>query len=72
MEDYYHLRWEILRAPLNLDKGSEKDELEDSATHRAVFDNEKIVGVGRLHFIDKENKAQIRYVAILEDYRGKG
>ena len=70
-EDYYHLRWEILRAPLNLDKGSEKDDLEDSATHRAVFDNEKIVGIGRLHFID-ENKAQIRYMAILEDYRGKG
>ena len=43
----------ILRAPLNLDKGSEKDDLEDSATHRAVFDNEKIVGIGRLHFIDK-------------------
>tara|TARA_Y100000768_G_C23909965_1_gene649465 strand:- start:30 stop:458 length:429 start_codon:yes stop_codon:yes gene_type:complete len=70
-EDYYQLRWKILRAPLNLDKGSEKDDLEDYAIHRAIFRNEKIIGVGRLHFIDK-NKAQIRYMAVLEEYRGKG
>ena len=70
-KNYYRLRWEILRAPLNLDKGSEKDDLEDFATHRAIFENEKIIGVGRLHFIDKD-KAQIRYMAVLEEYRGKG
>ena len=70
-EDYYQLRWKILRAPLNLDKGSEKDDLEASSIHRAVFEDEQIIGVGRLHFIDKD-KAQIRYMAILEEYRGKG
>tara|TARA_Y100000768_G_scaffold385830_1_gene372816 strand:- start:1793 stop:2227 length:435 start_codon:yes stop_codon:yes gene_type:complete len=70
-EDYYNLRWEILRSPLNLGKGSEKDDLEDSAIHRAIFENEKVIGIGRLHFIDKET-AQIRYMAVLEECRGKG
>ena len=70
-EQYYYLRWQILRAPLNLAKGSEKDDLEDSAIHRAIFDKEKVVGVGRLHFIDKDT-AQIRYMAVLKKSRGKG
>ena len=70
-EGYYQLRWEILRAPLNLDRGSEKDDLEDSAIHRAIFENEKIIGVGRLHFIDKDT-AQIRYMAVSEESRRKG
>jgi len=70
-EAYYQLRWEILRAPLNLDKGSEKDDLEDSAIHRAIFENEKIIGIGRLHFIDKDT-AQIRYMAVLGESRRKG
>ena len=70
-ENYYQLRWKILRAPLNLDKGSEKDDLEDSSIHRAVFEDEQIIGIGRLHFIDKD-KAQIRYMAVLEECRDKG
>ena len=70
-EDYYRLRWKILREPLNLDKGSEKDDLEDSAIHRAIFENEKIIGIGRIHFIDKDT-AQIRYMAVLKKCRGKG
>ena len=70
-KNYYQLRWEILREPLQLGKGSEKDNLEDSAIHRAIWDNDQIIGVGRLHFIDK-NTAQIRYMAILEEFRGQG
>ena len=70
-ENYYQLRWQILRAPLQLDKGSEKDDLEDSAIHRAIIEDNNIVGVGRLHFIDNNN-AQIRYMAIKEEFRNKG
>ena len=37
-EQYYHLRWKILRKPLNQIQGSERDELEAQSVHRAVFD----------------------------------
>ena len=71
-EKYYHLRWEILRKPWNQPKGSEKDELEDSAFHIMVCeDNGTVLGVGRLHS-NSENESQIRYMAVEENYRGRG
>ncbi len=70
-EKYYQLRWRVLRAPLQLDKGSEKDDLEDSAIHRAIIEDNNILGVGRLHLIDNNN-AQIRYMAIKEEFRNRG
>ncbi len=62
-EEYYNLRWEILRKPWNQPKGSEKDEYENDAIHIAAFVNGKIIGVGRIHFNSKE-EAQIRYMAV--------
>ena len=70
-EKYYQLRWRVLRAPLQLDKGSEKDDLEDSAIHRVIIEDNNILGVGRLHLIDNNN-AQIRYMAIKEEFRNRG
>ena len=70
-ESYYSLRWSILRKPIGMQKGTEKDDIEDSAIHRAIFKNKKIIGVGRLHYIDK-NTSQIRYMAIIDQYRGVG
>lgn len=70
-ESYYSLRWSILRKPIGMQKGTEKDDIEDSAIHRAIFKNKKIIGVGRLHYIDK-NTSQIRYMAIIDQYRGIG
>ena len=68
---YYFLRWQVLRAPWNQDKGSEKDELENEAIHRiAILDN-IIVACGRLHFID-ETTAQIRYMAVSKNFEKKG
>ena len=37
-DQYYHLRWKILRKPLDQIQGSEKDELEGQSVHRAIFD----------------------------------
>ena len=42
-EEYYQLRWQILRAPLQLDKGSEKDDLEGSSIHRAIIGDDNMV-----------------------------
>ncbi|MEX2738998.1 MAG: GNAT family N-acetyltransferase [Candidatus Wukongarchaeota archaeon] len=68
---YYELRWKILRKPWKQPKGSEKDEREKEATHIMACIDSKIVGVGRLHF-NTEKEAQIRYMAIEEEYRRKG
>jgi len=68
---YYELRWEVLRRPWNQPKGSEKDEYEDKATHIIACINNKIVGVGRVHF-SSEKETQIRYMAVKARYQRKG
>ena len=70
-EDYYKLRWEVLRKPLGLKIGSEKDELEYSSIHRAIKINRKIIAVGRLHFLDSKI-AQIRYMGVNQQYHNQG
>lgn len=68
---YYDLRWRILRAPWNQPKGSEQDELEGQAIHIIAVEDEKIVGCGRAHF-NTEDEAQIRYMAVENQWQGKG
>lgn len=68
---YYDLRWRILRAPWNQPKGSEQDELEGQAIHIIAVEDEKIVGCGRAHF-NTEDEAQIRYMAVENNWQGKG
>lgn len=70
-EKYYDLRWRILRAPWNQTRGTEKDDLEDKSIHMMVYDNGKVLSVGRAHF-NSSQEAQIRYMATEEGYRGKG
>ena len=71
-EDYFKLRWQVLRAPWNQPPGSEKDELETSAWHVAAFiDNHKLIASGRLHKTNKTD-GQIRYMAVSEVYQSQG
>ncbi len=70
-EEYYTLRWRLLRKPWNQQRGSEKDERENESIHIAAVIGGKFIGVGRVHFNSKE-EAQIRYMAVLDNYRGKG
>jgi ribosomal protein S18 acetylase RimI-like enzyme len=70
-EEYYNLRWRVFRKPFGQNRGSEKDDLEDVSLHKIAIEEEKIVGVGRLHF-DSEG-GWIRYMAVDQNYRnGKG
>ncbi len=71
LEEYYHLRWEILRQPWGQPPGSEKDEFEKNSFHLMAVSDSKIIGVGRLHSISSE-ASQIRYMAVDEIYRNKG
>ena len=69
-EEYFDLRWRILRAPWNQSRGSEKDKWENIAEHISIRSKENLLlGVGRLHQINSE-EAQIRYMAVEEGYRG--
>ena len=70
-KEYDLFRWEILRKPIGKSIGSLKDEYEDSSYHLiGVIDN-KIIACGRLHF-NSDNEAQIRYMAIDENFQRKG
>ena len=71
-EEYFDLRWRILRAPWDQPRGSEKDEFDEIADHVTVRDQKgRLVGVGRLH-LNNDDEAQIRYMATEEDCRGLG
>ena len=72
-EQYYNLRYEVLRRPWLQPKGSEKDDDDKSSIHRMIIDesNGKAVAVGRLQFNTTE-EAQIRYMAVSDNYQLKG
>ena len=72
-EQYYNLRYEVLRKPWLQPKGSEKDDGDKSSIHRMIIDesNGKAVAVGRLQFNTSE-EAQIRYMAVSDNYQLQG
>ncbi len=70
-ETYYHLRYQVLRKPWGQPLGSEVDETDDTSIHAFIKDNNIAISCSRLHFID-DKTAQIRYMAVHPDYRGKG
>ena len=71
-EQYYDLRWLILRSPWGKERGSETDALEEQAIHRCIFDSHNnLLAVGRLHFTEQQC-AQIRYMAVDDKAQGKG
>ena len=69
---YYEFRHLILRKPLNMPPGSEKDTIEEQSVHRMIVDrNNNVLAVSRVHFNDA-TEAQTKYIAIADCYRGKG
>ncbi len=71
-EQYYELRWKMLRAPWNQPRGSERDADDETSTHLMVLDeNNKLIGVGRLHF-NSIREAQFRFMAIDTPEQRKG
>ena len=72
---YYDLRWRILRAPWQQAKGSEQDDLESdtSSFHAMAIDDQSnaILGVARLNLLPN-SIAQIRFMAVDTAYQQKG
>lgn len=71
-EAYYALRWRTLRRPWGQPVGSERDELDATATHRAaITDGGEVIGTARLH-TQAPGEGRIRYMAVEEAHRGAG
>jgi N-acetylglutamate synthase-like GNAT family acetyltransferase len=69
---YFNLRWQMLRAPWNQPRGSERDPLEDVSEHALICDEQgNALAVGRLHFNSPE-EGQIRFMAAAPHARGQG
>ncbi len=69
---YFDLRWRILRKPWGQPRGTEKDELEERSIHLMVCESGRIpIGIGRAHF-NSPDEAQIRFMAVAEQFQGKG
>ncbi|MBK0404482.1 GNAT family N-acetyltransferase [Adhaeribacter sp. BT258] len=71
-EQYYHLRWQVLRAPWQQPPGTERAPDDESAIHAMLLDAEsQAAGVCRLHF-ESAAEGQLRFMAIREDLQGQG
>jgi GNAT superfamily N-acetyltransferase len=63
-ERYFDLRWRVLRAPWSQPRGSERDDLEGSSFHAALWDDEgRPAAVGRLQ-MNTPFEAQVRFMAV--------
>jgi len=72
MQDYYDLRWRVLRRPHQQPRGSEKDDLEELSIHvAAYFKEDMIAAAGRAHF-NSDREAQIRYMAVDPYFQNAG
>lgn len=72
-EQYYNLRFTVLREPWGQLKGSEILKDEDQADHAMVvdFETDEIVGVARMQ-TNTPTQGQVRCVAVSPNVQGKG
>lgn len=68
---YFNLRYEVLRAPWNQPRGSERNDGDETAEHFAFFEEDEIIGVGRLDFTENLG-SQIRFMAVDSRFQGRG
>jgi len=70
-ENYYDLRYRILREPLNQPLGSEKNEGDSTGIHFALYDDGILKAIARLDQ-SVEKISQVRFVAVETSSQGKG
>lgn len=70
-EDYFDLRYRVLRKPLDQPLGSERNDGDETGTHFAVYDNRQLKAIARLDQSD-EKITQVRFVAVEANSQGKG
>ena len=70
-EDYYDLRFRILREPLGQPRGSERNEGDETGIHFALYEDGVLKAIARLDR-NGEKTAQVRFVAVETDQQGAG
>lgn len=70
-DDYYDLRYRVLREPLGQPIGSERNEGDSTGVHFALFDEHVLKAIARLD-VSGEKIAQVRFVAVESKEQGKG
>ncbi len=71
LNEMFYQRWLVLRAPLAMPEGTEKDLYEDSAFHLVALGDRQIIGSARLRLLSPEI-GSIAYVAVLPEFRNQG
>lgn len=70
-EQYYDLRYRILRAPLGKERGSERNDGDTGGIHFAAYANGQLLAVARLDRVDATT-CQVRFVAVETNLQGTG
>jgi len=70
-EEYFDLRYSILREPLNQPRGSERNDGDATGIHFALYDKGVLKAIARL---DQQDEAvyQVRFVAVEKADQGSG
>ena len=70
-ENYYNLRYRILRQPWGQQLGSERNEGDATGIHLALYDFDGIKAIARLDGSGR-GEGQVRFVAVETNVQGKG
>jgi predicted GNAT family N-acyltransferase len=71
-DEYFDLRWRVLRAPWQQPRGSEKDDIEADSEHLMIAGKDsRPLAIGRLHF-NTQDEAQVRFMAVDPSVQGRG
>ena len=70
-DSYYDLRYRILREPLGKERGSERNEGDETGMHFALYENKVLIAVARLDSVGKTT-CQARFVAVEAHLQGQG
>ena len=70
-EDYYDLRYRVLRQPLNQPRGSEKNDGDEDGIHFALYEDKVLKAIARLDEVDMD-VCQTRFVAVELGEQRKG
>jgi len=71
LEEMFYQRWLVLRSPLGMEIGSERDNHEDGALHLIAMCDRKIIASARLRELSPK-LGSISYVAVLPQFQNQG
>jgi ribosomal protein S18 acetylase RimI-like enzyme len=71
LAEMFDQRWLVLRSPLGMERGSERDDRENGACHIIAKGDRTIIGSGRLRELSPE-LGSISYIAVLPEFQNQG